>query len=302
MKLRYFEVDAFASKPFHGNPAGVCPLANWLPDATMQNIAAENNLSETAFFVPRGGDYELRWFTPTIEIDLCGHATLTSAFILFSELGFRGDTVRFHSRSGILSVTRKDGVLTLDFPSRPPGPCAVPQALIQGLGSKPVEVLKARDYFAIFATEDDVRSFQPDFAALATLDARVIVTAPGSDCDFVSRFFAPTAGVPEDPVTGSAHCTLIPYWSQRFRKTRLYARQISKRGGELFCCDAGERVLIGGKAVLYLKGEIETGRACDGPTHKTLNACLLARFINHLNPGFTSLKCLFVCQTSGLMV
>lgn len=259
MKIPYFEVDAFASKPFQGNPAGVCPLANWLPDATMQSIAAENNLSETAFFVPRGDDYELRWFSPATEIDLCGHATVASAFVLFSELGFRGDTIRFHTRSGILSVARKDGILTLDFPSRPPTPCIVPESLIRGLGRKPVEVLKARDYFVIFAAEDDVRSLKPDFAALGTLDEKVIVTAPGTDCDFVSRFFAPTAGVPEDPVTGSAHCTLIPYWSQRLRKTKLFARQISKRGGKLFCCDAGERVRIGGKAVLYLKGEIETG-------------------------------------------
>jgi PhzF family phenazine biosynthesis protein len=257
MKIPYFEVANFTDRPFRGNPAGVCPLADWLSDATMQNIAAENNLAETAFFVPRGGDYELRWFTPTIEMDLCGHATLASAFILFSELGFSNDAVRFHSRSGILSVARKDGVLTLDFPSRPPAPCKTPEALIRGLGKKPLEVLKARDYFAIFATENDVRSLKPDFATLGTLDAKVIVTAPGSDCDFVSRFFAPTAGVNEDPVTGSAHCTLIPYWSQRLGKTTLFARQVSQRGGELFCQLAGERVLIGGKAVLYNRGHIE---------------------------------------------
>jgi PhzF family phenazine biosynthesis protein len=261
MKIPYFEVDAFTNEPFHGNPAGVCPLANWLSDATMQLMAAENNLSETAFFVPHGDDYELRWFTPTVEIDLCGHATLASAFILFSELGFRGDSVRFHTRSGILSVARKDGILTLDFPSRPPTPCTVPEALVRGLGRRPIEVLKARDYFAIFAAEDDVRSLQPDFATLGTIDAKVIVTAPGTDCDFVSRFFAPTAGIPEDPVTGSSHCTLIPWWSQRLGRTQLFARQISKRGGELFCSDVGERVRIGGKAVLYLKGEIETGRS-----------------------------------------
>lgn len=257
MTIPYFEVDAFTSKPFYGNPAGVCPLANWLSDATMQSIAAENNLSETAFFIPRGNDYELRWFTPAVEIDLCGHATLASAFVLFSELGFRGDCVRFHTRGGVLSVAREDNVLTLDFPSRPPEPCTVPEVMIRGLGRKPVEVLKARDYFAIFATEDDVRSLQPDFAALGTLDDKVIVTAPGTDCDFVSRFFAPTAGVPEDPVTGSAHCTLIPYWSQRLGTTKLFARQISKRGGELHCEQVGERVRIGGSAVLYLRGEIE---------------------------------------------
>jgi PhzF family phenazine biosynthesis protein len=256
MKIPYFVVDAFTSKPFHGNPAGVCPLTNWLSDATMQNIAAENNLAETAFFVPRNDDYELRWFTPTIEMDLCGHATLASAFILFSELGFRGGTVRFHSRSGMLSVTREGGILTLDFPSRPPKPCNTPETLIAGLGAKPVEVLKARDYLAIFAKESEVRSLQPDFTILGRLDAKVIVTAPGSDCDFVSRFFAPTAGVNEDPVTGSAHCTLTPYWSQRLAKASLFARQISQRGGELFCELAGDRVFIGGKAVLFLRGEI----------------------------------------------
>ncbi len=257
MKIRYFEVDAFASQPFHGNPAGVCPLAHWLDDATMQNIAAENNLSETAFFVARGADYDLRWFAPAVEIDLCGHATLASAFILFSELDFRGDTVRFHSRSGPLTVTREGEVLTLDFPSRPPTPCAAPDALIRGLGRKPIEVLKARDYFALYATAADVRSLEPDFAALGALDEKVIVTAPGDDCDFVSRFFAPTVGVPEDPVTGSSHCTLIPYWSRRLGKTRLFARQLSRRGGELFCRLAGDRVLIGGKAVLYSRGQIE---------------------------------------------
>jgi PhzF family phenazine biosynthesis protein len=257
MKLSYFEVDAFASKPFAGNPAGVCPLKHWLADATMQNIAAENNLSETAFFVPRGSDYELRWFTPMVEIDLCGHATLASAFVLFSELDRPGDAVQFHSRSGPLVVRRQIDVLTLDFPSRPPAAAATPEALIRGLGKKPVEVLKARDYFAVFPTAEDVRSLNPDFALLGTLDEKVIVTAPGIDCDFVSRFFAPTAGVPEDPVTGSAHCTLIPYWSQRLGKTELFARQVSKRGGELFCELAGERVLIGGKAVLYSRGQIE---------------------------------------------
>lgn len=257
MKLSYFEVDAFASKPFAGNPAGVCPLKHWLADATMQNIAAENNLSETAFFVPRGGDYELRWFTPTVEIDLCGHATLASAFVLFSELGWQGDAVQFHSKSGPLVVRRQNDVLTLDFPSRPPGPVTTPEGLIRGLGKKPIEVLKARDYFAVFATAEEVRSLNPDFGLLGMLDEKVIVTAPGVDCDFVSRFFAPTAGVPEDPVTGSAHCTLIPYWSRRLGKTKLFARQVSKRGGELFCELAGERVLIGGKAVLYSRGQIE---------------------------------------------
>jgi len=256
-KFPYFEVDAFASKLFRGNPAGICPLEKWLDDALMQNIAAENNLSETAFFVPRGEDYDLRWFTPTTEVDLCGHATLAAAFIVFSELGFRDDAVRFHSRSGPLTVFRSGDLLTLDFPSRPPKPCQTLEALTHGLGKKPVEILKARDYFALFADAEDIRSLQPDFGVLGTLDEKVIVTAPGKDCDFVSRFFAPTAGVNEDPVTGSAHCTLIPYWSQRLGKKKLFARQLSKRGGELFCEDAGERVKIGGKAVLYSRGEIE---------------------------------------------
>ncbi len=255
--IPYFEVDAFAGKLFRGNPAGVCPLPKWLDDSLMQSIAAENNLAETAFFVPRGEDYDLRWFTPTVEVDLCGHATLASAFVLFTELGFRRDGVRFHSRSGPLVVSRNADILTLDFPSRPPKACAVPKALLDGLGAKPVEVSKARDYFAVFNNEQEIRSLQPDFGLLGTLDEKVIVTAPGSDCDFVSRFFAPTAGINEDPVTGSAHCTLIPYWSQQLSKTKLFARQVSKRGGELFCEQAGDRVRIGGKAVLYLRGEIQ---------------------------------------------
>lgn len=261
MKIPYYVVDAFAGKLFQGNPAGVCPLESWLDDATMQSIAAENNLSETAFFVTRGDDYELRWFTPATEVDLCGHATLASAFILFSELGARGNTVRFHSKSGVLAVSRSENVLTLDFPSRPPAPCAVPDELISALGKQPAEVLKTRDYFCIFANEDDVRSLKPNFALLASLNTMVIVTAPGGDCDFVSRFFAPGAGVPEDPVTGSAHCTLIPYWAARLGKKKLFARQVSRRGGELFCELAGERVLIGGKAVLYSKGQIEIENA-----------------------------------------
>ena len=261
MKIPYFVVDAFASEPFRGNPAGVCPLRKWLDDATMQNVAAENNLSETAFFVPFGGDYELRWFTPVTEVDLCGHATLAAAFILFSELHAPRETVRFHSKSGVLTVSRNNGILTLDFPSRPPVLSAVPDTLVRALGKEPLEVLKARDYFCVFAGEDEVRSLKPDFALLATLNQMVIVTAPGTDCDFVSRFFAPSAGVPEDPVTGSAHCTLIPYWAGRLGRTRLFARQISRRGGELFCELAGERALIGGKAVLYSRGQIEIENA-----------------------------------------
>jgi predicted PhzF superfamily epimerase YddE/YHI9 len=258
MKIPYFEADAFSSKLVGGNPAGVCLLEQWLPDAVMQNIAAENNFSETAIIVPRGPDFELRWFTPALEIDLAGHPTLASAFVLFNEGKATGDCIRFHSRSGELTVSRKGDVLEMDFPSRPGVPCAVPEALVRGLGKKPDAVFKARDYVTVFPTETGVRSLQPDFEALRTLDVLgIIATAPGDDCDFVSRFFAPAAGIAEDPVTGSAHCTLIPYWSQRLRKTKLFARQISRRGGELFCEQTGDRVRIGGKVVLYLRGQIE---------------------------------------------
>lgn len=257
MEIPYFEVDAFTGKQFGGNPAGVCLLEQWLPDAVMQNIAAENNFSETAFTVPRGRDFDLRWFTPALEIDLAGHPTLASAFVLFNEGKSTGNSIRFHSRSGELTVARKGDVLEMDFPARPAAPCAVPAALVRGLGKKPEAVFKARDYLAVFATEAEVRALAPDFAALKTLDCLgIIATAPGSDSDFVSRFFAPAAGIDEDPVTGSAHCTLIPYWSQRLGKTTLFARQVSRRGGELFCRLAGDRVHIGGKAVLYLRGEI----------------------------------------------
>lgn len=265
MKIRYYEVAAFTSKLFGGNPAGVCLLANWLPDATLQSIAAENNLSETAFLVPRGADYDLRWFTPELEIDLCGHATLASAFVLFSEAGFQGNSIRFHSKSGVLGVSREGEILELDFPSRPAQPCTAPDALIRGLGKAPAQVLKSRDYFAVFASEADVRALKPDFTLLASVDALgIIVTAPGGDSDFVSRFFAPSAGVPEDPVTGSAHCTLIPYWAERLAKTELFARQVSKRGGELYCRIAGDRVRIGGKAVLFLRGGIEVSDSTAG--------------------------------------
>lgn len=264
MRIPYYEAAAFTSKPFGGNPAGVCLLPAWLPDATLQSIAAENNLSETAFLVPRGDDYDLRWFTPETEVDLCGHATLASALILFTEAGFKGDTARFHSQSGLLSVTKAGQVLELDFPSRPPQPCVAPEALIRGLGRQPVKILKSRDYLAVFPSETDVRALRPDFAALQSMDALgIIATAPGSDCDFVSRFFAPGAGIAEDPVTGSSHCTLIPFWAQRLGKPELFARQVSKRGGELFCRLAGERVRIGGEAVLYLKGNIELPDGAD---------------------------------------
>ena len=258
MIIPCYHIDAFASAVFQGNPAAVCLPDEWLPDAPLQSIAAENNLSETAFLVARGSDYDLRWFTPAIEVDLCGHATLAAAFVLFTERGVNTNSICFHSRSGLLTAAREDDVITLDFPARPAAPCAGPEQLVRGLGRQPLEVLRARDYVAVFANAAEVRAIKPDFALLQTLDCLgIIATAPGVDCDFVSRFFAPAAGINEDPVTGSAHCTLIPYWSQRLGKTTLLARQVSTRGGELICRDAGERVFIGGRARTYLRGEIQ---------------------------------------------
>lgn len=258
MKIPYYHVDAFTGNRFAGNPAGVCLLKEWPVDGVLQKIAFENNLSETAFVVPRGDTFDLRWFTPTMEVDLCGHATLAAGFVLYEYGGYQGAAVAFQSRSGLLRVTREGDLLFLDFPSRPPGPCATPEALLRGLGHRPVEVRRARDYFAVYGSEEDIVGLQPKMEALSELDALgVIVTAPGRTVDFVSRFFAPKAGIPEDPVTGSAHCTLIPYWSEKLSTRRLRALQLSPRGGEIFCEALGERVKIGGKAVIYLRGEIE---------------------------------------------
>ena len=263
MKLPLYQVDAFSARPFAGNPAAVCPLAEWLPAETMQAIAAENNLAETAFFVPRSGnEYEIRWFTPAVEVELCGHATLAAAHVLYQHLGFAGEEVVFHSRSGPLRVLREtDGRLTLDFPSRPPRPLTThPDGLLDGLRTTPLHILAGPDLVAVFNTEAEVRAIQPDQSHLAQVAYRaVIVTAPAADAetDFVSRFFGPRVGVPEDPVTGSAHTTLIPYWAERLGKTVLRARQVSDRGGELWCELRGERVRISGFAVTYLKGEIE---------------------------------------------
>ena len=257
--LRYFVVDAFTSELFRGNPAGVCILEgnDWLADDLMQKIAAENNLSETAFLLPRGKQFGLRWFTPTLEIDLCGHATLASAFTLFTEFKRREEQVAFESKSGLLTVARKGDLLELDFPSRPGVPSYPPNDLLAGLGHKPSKVFKARDWMAVYESANDVLGIKPDFKLLASLPGgKVIVTAPGKDVDFVSRFFAPGAGVDEDPVTGSAHCTLIPYWAERLGKTKLHARQLSARGGELFCELRGERVGIAGHAVLYSSGQL----------------------------------------------
>ncbi|MGI9073209.1 MAG: PhzF family phenazine biosynthesis protein [Bryobacteraceae bacterium] len=257
MQVPIFQVDAFTSAVFTGNPAAVCPLDDWLPDTTLQAIAAENNLAETAFFVGNGDRFHLRWFTPVCEVELCGHATLASAHVLFRELNQPGDIVRFDTHSGELMVRRDDGRLAMDFPSRPPGKVDVHPELIHALGAMPAEVLGARDYLVRYHSVDEVRALTPDMEALKRVDRfAVIVTAPGTDCDFVSRFFAPSKGIPEDPVTGSAHCTLIPYWANELGRTVLHARQISARGGELFCQLLGDRVEIAGHAALFLKGYI----------------------------------------------
>lgn len=265
MKLQIFQIDAFTSEPFHGNPAAVVPLESWLPAETMQAIALENNLAETAFFVSEGDGYGLRWFTPTIEMDLCGHATLASGYVLYELLGATANILRFHTRSGELTVERENGRLVLDFPSRPATAVKAPAGLIDAIGSEPKEILRSRDYMLVYESEADVLSIKPDYTALMKLGAHaVIVTAKGDSSDFVSRFFAPELGVPEDPVTGSAHCTLIPYWAGRLGKNELFARQVSARGGELYCELRGDRVRIGGNAALYMTGEIYVEPASSG--------------------------------------
>lgn len=257
MKLDIFQVDAFTSELFHGNPAAVVPLRSWLPDETMLQIAAENNLAETAFFVKSGDVYELRWFTPEVEIDLCGHATLASAFVLAEVLKTEAGEISFKTKSGELTVSRDGERFVLDFPSRPATECGTPAGLVEALGAVPQKVLKSRDYLAVYDSQAEVAALKPDFRAIKELGVHaVIATAKGDDADFVSRFFAPAVGIDEDPVTGSAHCTLIPYWSGELGKTQMFARQISKRGGEIHCELVGDRVKIGGNAVLYLKGEI----------------------------------------------
>ncbi|MGA8599695.1 MAG: PhzF family phenazine biosynthesis protein [Bryobacteraceae bacterium] len=257
MRIPVYQVDAFTDSVFKGNPAAICPLDGWLPDETMQSIAAENNLSETAFFVRNGWGYKLRWFTPAVEVDLCGHATLASAFVLFNLLGEKQDRIVFETKSGTLTVTRRGDLLALNFPSRPPVPVEPCSGLFDALGLKPTTILAARDYLAVYGSEDELRSLDPNMEGLRRIDKfAVIATAPGNKCDFVSRFFAPAKGVPEDPVTGSAHCTLIPYWAGRLGKNQLQARQISRRGGELFCELRGDRVEMAGRGALFLKGEI----------------------------------------------
>jgi PhzF family phenazine biosynthesis protein len=260
MRLPFYQVDAFTGDLFGGNPAAVVPLERWLPEATMQAIAAENNLSETAFFVRESDDYALRWFTPTVEVDLCGHATLASGFVVMSFLEPKRRAVNFRTvKAGTLTVTRDENTLTMDFPARPAAPAQAPAGLPEALGGMPRAVLRARDYLVVYDSAAEVAALKPDFAALAAVKDcwAAIATAPGDDgVDFVSRFFAPAQGVPEDPATGSSHCTLTPYWAERLGKTTLEARQLSRRGGALRCTQHRERVTIAGRAVLYLEGEI----------------------------------------------
>lgn len=257
MKLPLYQIDAFTSRLFGGNPAAVVVLEQWLPDDVLQSIAAENNLAETAFVIPREDMAELRWFTPAIEMDLCGHATLAAGHVLFAYIYPALDALRFSTKSGVLGVRRDKDLLSLDFPARPGAPIPVSDALASALGAKPREAYRARDVLAVFDTEAEIRALHPDFALVAELDAlAVIVSAPGGEVDFVSRVFAPAAGIPEDSVTGSAHCTLVPYWAARLGKHKLTARQLSSRVGDLECEFRGDRVAIAGRTVEYLRGEI----------------------------------------------
>lgn len=266
--MKIFQIDAFASEVFRGNPAAVVPLNQWLPDPQMQAIAAENNLAETAFFVPIADGYHLRWFTPFQEVPLCGHATLASAFVVFTEINAGLEAMRFQTLSGLLTVRRSGDKLQMDFPQYALAPVEAPSALLAGLRLPPRAVFKTlahasqapeRDYYAVYDTEAEVRALAPDFEALRRLDLLgVIVTAPGEKSDFVSRYFGPRLGIPEDPVTGSAHCALAPYWAARLGRQTLQAQQVSQRGGDLLCEVTENRVLIAGSAVKYLEGEIFT--------------------------------------------
>lgn len=257
-KLEFFQVDAFADRVFKGNPAAVCPLDTWLEDSTLQNIAAENNLAETAFFVPENDGFHIRWFTPKIEVDLCGHATLASAHVLFELLGFKKDVLSFQSRSGVLSVTKNKEWYTLNFPADRVTKIEFNQVLKACFDIKPIEAYRgSTDLMLVFEDQHDIEAIKPDFGKITECRARgIIITSKGNTTDFVSRFFAPAVGINEDPVTGSAHTTLTPYWSARLGKQDLTAMQLSTRGGFLKCTLLKERVLISGQAVLFLRGEI----------------------------------------------
>ena len=257
MKIKLYHIDAFADQVFSGNPAAVCPLEEWLPKSTMQQIAAENNLSETAFFVNQHGNFDLKWFTPETEVDLCGHATLASAHVIFNHLGNTNEKIEFTSNSGMLSVSRNGDRLTLNFPVQSFELMKTPEILAEALGANILETYKSSDLLVLLESEEDVLNLSPDFVKLKTLEARgIIVTAKGTDVDFVSRFFAPQSGINEDPVTGSTHTILTPFWESKTGKKEFSARQVSKRGGNLHCRIAGNRIEISGKAFTYLTGEI----------------------------------------------
>jgi len=257
MTIPFYQVDAFTTEPFSGNPAAVSPLTAWLDDAIMQKIAMENNLSETAFFVPKGEDYDIRWFTPAKEVKLCGHATLASAYILFEKLGHQKEQITFHSKSGPLHVGRKGIEITMDFPTEPAMTCSTPQAIVDAFGLRPVEVLKSVDYIVVFDESVDITTLTPDLDALRTLDLRgVCITTSHKEYDFVNRFFAPNYGIDEDSVTGSAYTQLAPYWSKKLGKNSFRCRQVSPRGGEVNCTLKGDRLLISGSAVCTIEGEM----------------------------------------------
>lgn len=260
MKLPLYWIDAFTDRVFGGNPAAIIPLDDWLETPLLQQIAFENNLSETAYVVRTGpASAKLRWFTPKVEVELCGHATLAAAYALFNVMGMTSDSVAFETLSGTLTVARKGSRLELDFPSRPATPAPATPELIRGLGATPRFTARSqRMWLCLFDSQAQVAALAPDASLMeAVVPGRIIATAPGEDCDFVSRFFAPDAGIYEDPVTGSAHCTLMPYWSAALGRTELFARQISPRGGQLWCEQRGERVAMAGHGALYMKGEIE---------------------------------------------
>ena len=261
-KFTIYQVDAFAKEVFAGNPAAVLPLEEWPDDLLMQKIAMENNLAETAFFIPsssENNEYDIRWFTPESEIDLCGHATLASAFVLYNYLDFDKPKITFHSQSGPLIISKKDKLIFLDFPSWPPERLETwPEEITRSLGEPEiVGVYKNRDYIIELANEDMVKKCSPDFTLMKKTKDNLIITAPGKEVDFVSRFFAPYLGIDEDPVTGSSHSQLIPFWSYKLGKDKMLARQLSKRGGELICEQKGERVSMGGECKFYMKGQIE---------------------------------------------
>lgn len=256
MEIPIYQVNAFTNKLLHGNPAAVCPLKNWLPDDLLQKIAKENNLSETAFYVKEKEEYALRWFTPEVEVDLCGHATLATAYILM-KIKKEGEEILFTTKSGPLKASLDKEGIALFFPAKPPVPCPTPSFLVEALKEEPLEIREAGNYLVIYEKEETVRDLRPAMDLLKKVDSHgVIVTARGNEVDFVSRYFAPRVGIDEDPVTGSAHCTLIPYWSHVLKKDRMIARQISSRGGEILCENKGERVKITGEAFVYLKGHI----------------------------------------------